>query len=196
MKAKTVIKASLFFLLLIFLVQSIVVLPGCANIIPPMGGLRDSLPPRVISIKPADSTKNFTENRIVFSFDEYVEIQDVQKNLIVSPVPKVTPNVERKLSTVIVKLRDTLQPNTTYTLDFGNSIKDLNEGNILKNFAYVFTTGTYFDSLQLRGKVILAKDASVDTTLTVMLHANTWDSAIVKEKHRYVTKVDKNGNFR
>jgi len=196
MKAKTVIKASLFLLLIIFLIQSIVVLPGCANIIPPLGGPRDSLPPELIGVKPSDSTKNFTDNRITFSFDEYVEIQDVQKNLIVSPVPKVTPNVERKLNTIIVKLRDTLEPNTTYTLDFGNSIKDLNEGNILKNFMYVFTTGTYFDSLQLRGRVLLAKDASVDTTLTVMLHKNIIDSAIVKEKPRYVTKVDNNGYFR
>jgi hypothetical protein len=187
----------LFFSIIILILPILVLISsGCANIIPPMGGPRDSLPPALINVKPADSTKKFTDNRIVFSFDEYVEIQDVQKNLIVSPVPKVTPNVERRLNTIVVKLRDTLEPNTTFTLDFGNSIKDLNEGNVLKNFMYVFSTGTYFDSLQLRGRVILAKDASVDTTLTVMLHRNTFDSAIVKEKPRYVTKVDNNGNFR
>ncbi|MEJ0104699.1 MAG: Ig-like domain-containing protein [Bacteroidota bacterium] len=195
MKAKTVIKASLFLLLILFLIQSIVVLPGCANIIPPMGGPRDSLPPTVLNIKPADSSKDFKDGRIVFSFDEYVEIQDVQKNLIVSPVPKITPAVDRRLNVITVKLKDTLEPNTTYTLNFGNAIKDLNEGNILKNFVYLFTTGSYFDSLQLRGKVILAKDGGVDTTLTVLLHKNTQDSAIAKEKPRYVARVDINGNF-
>jgi len=195
MKAKTVIKASLFLLLILFLIQSIVVLPGCANIIPPMGGPRDSLPPTVIDIRPTDSSKDFKENRIVFSFNEYVDIQDVQKNLIVSPVPKIAPAVDRRLNVITVKLKDTLEPNTTYTLNFGNAIKDLNEGNILKNFVYIFTTGSYFDSLQLRGKVILAKDATVDTTLIVMLHKNTADSAIAKEKPRYVAKVDSSGNF-
>lgn len=193
---KSVLKIFLFLSLSILLITQILVQTSCANIIPPQGGLRDSLPPVLLSAKPADSTKNFSADRITFSFDEYVEIQDVQKNLIVSPVPKVAPNVERRLTNIYVKLRDTLQPNTTYTLDFGNSIKDLNEGNVFKNFTYVFTTGTYFDSLQLRGKVILAKDASVDTSLTVMLYKNTNDSAIIKEKPRYIAKVDKQGNFR
>lgn len=183
--------------LTILIILKIVVLSsGCANIVPPQGGLRDSLPPVLLGSKPADSTKNFTGDRITLSFDEYIEIQDVQKNLVISPVPKVTPNVERRLTNIEIKLRDTLQPNTTYTLDFGNSIKDLNEGNIFKNFTYIFTTGIYFDSLQLRGRILLAKDASVDTSLIVMLHKNTDDSAIIKEKPRYIAKVDKLGSFR
>ncbi|MCW3119388.1 MAG: hypothetical protein JWM28_3470 [Chitinophagaceae bacterium] len=182
-------------ILLIALIPQILVQTGCANIIPPLGGPKDSLPPVVINIKPSDSAKNFTDNRIVFSFDEYVEIQDVQKNLIVSPTPKIVPAVDRKLNTIVVKLKDTLEPHTTYTLNFGNSIKDLNEGNVLKNFTYLFSTGTYFDSLQLSGKIFLAKTGGVDTTLTVLLHRNTDDSAIVKEKPRYIARVDVNGNF-
>lgn len=196
MMMKPVLKILLFLSFLVISLSIILFQAGCANIIPPLGGPRDSLPPVLLGAKPADSSKNFTDNRITFSFDEYVEIQDIQKNLIVSPVPKVAPNVERRLSSINVKLLDTLEPNTTYTLDFGNSIKDLNEGNILKNFTYIFTTGSYFDSLQLNGRVLLAKDATVDTTLTVMLHKNLDDSAIVKEKPRYITKVDKQGNFR
>ncbi|MES1214402.1 MAG: Ig-like domain-containing domain [Bacteroidota bacterium] len=184
-------------ILFIILISEILVLTtGCANIIPPLGGPRDSLPPNVINIKPADSSKNFKDGRIVFSFDEYVEIQDVQKNLIVSPTPKVAPAVDRKLNIITVKLKDTLEPNTTYTLNFGNSIKDLNEGNILKNFVYIFSTGDYFDSLQLSGKIFLAKTGGVDTTLTAILHRNLDDSAIVKEKPRYTSKVDANGNFK
>jgi len=189
-------KKAFFSFLFIFLIAKILVLTtGCANIIPPLGGPRDSLPPVVIDIRPADSTKEFKGNRIVFSFDEYVEIQDVQKNLIVSPTPKVAPNVERKLNVIIVKLKDTLEPKTTYSLNFGNSIKDLNEGNVIRNFTYLFSTGDYFDSLQFSGKVLLAKTGGVDTTITVLLHRNTDDSAIAKEKPRYIARVDPNGNF-
>lgn len=183
------------FILFIILLQQALVQTSCANIIPPAGGPRDSLPPVLISSKPVDSTKNFKDKKIVLTFDEYVEIQDVQKNLLVSPIPKVTPSVERKLNTITIGIKDTLQPNTTYTFDFGNSIKDLNEGNVFKNFTYIFTTGNYFDSLTLRGKVILATDGSVDTTLTVMLHKNRADSAVSKEKPKYVAKLDKQGNF-
>jgi len=182
-------------ILFIILISQLLLQTGCANIIPPLGGPRDSLPPVVINIKPADSTRNFKDDRIVISFDEYVEIQDVQKNLIVSPTPKVNPTTERKLNTIIVRLKDTLEDNTTYTLNFGNSIKDLNEGNILKNFRYMFSTGSYFDSLQLGGKIFLAKTGGVDTTLTVILHRHLDDSAIVKEKPRYISRVDSSGNF-
>jgi len=182
-------------LAILVILKILILSSGCANIIPPAGGPKDSLPPVLVSAKPVDSTKHFNNKKIVFTFDEYVEIQDVQKNLLISPIPKVTPNVERKLNTISVTIRDTLQPNTTYTYDFGNSVKDLNEGNILKNFTYLFTTGDYFDSLRLRGKVILALDGGVDTTLTVMLHKNKADSAIAKEKPKYVAKVDKQGYF-
>lgn len=189
-------KKAFFCFLFIFLIAKIVTLTtGCANIIPPLGGPRDSIAPVVINIKPRDSTKDFKDNRIVFSFDEYVEIQDVQKNLIVSPTPKIAPAVDRKLNTISVKLKDTLESNTTYTLNFGNSIKDLNEGNILKNFTYIFSTGNYFDSLQYSGKVLLAKTGGVDTTITVLLHRDTTDSAIAKVKPRYIARVDKEGNF-
>ncbi|MGC4035238.1 MAG: Ig-like domain-containing domain [Chitinophagaceae bacterium] len=192
---KNLVTTAVSVILFILFISQITIQTSCANIIPPSGGPRDSLPPNLIDIRPADSTKNFATNKIIMSFDEYVEIQDVQKNLIVSPMPKVTPNVERKLNVITVKIRDTLEPNTTYTLDFGNSIKDLNEGNILKNFSYLFSTGGYFDSLELRGQVLLAKDATVDTTITVLLHRNTNDSAIAKEKPRYIAKVDKSGRF-
>ncbi|HEU4574829.1 MAG TPA: Ig-like domain-containing protein [Chitinophagaceae bacterium] len=168
---------------------------GCANIIPPAGGPRDSLPPVLLKASPADSSKNFRGNRITLSFDEYVDIQNVQQNLIVSPVPKALPAVDHKLSTITIKLRDSLEPGTTYTLNFGDAIRDINEGNILKNFVYIFSTGSSFDSLQLKGQVILAETGGTDTTLIVMLHRSGSDSAIVKEKPRYVTRLDGKGNF-
>ncbi len=168
---------------------------GCANIMPPGGGPRDSLPPVLLKSTPFDSTLNFQSNRIVLNFDEYVEIDNYQQNLIVSPVPEQFPTVNRNLQTITVRLRDSLEANTTYTLNFGNSIKDVNEGNIYKNFTYTFSTGNYIDSLQFGGNVILAETGAADSTLTVLLHKSSEDSALVKQKPRYVTRLDKNGYF-
>lgn len=185
----------LFFFILLFSLQQIVVLPGCANIIPPQGGPKDSLPPQLIKANPMDSSRNFTGNKIIFSFDEFVDVQSVQENFIFSPTPKITPVVDYKLNTVTVKLKDTLEPNTTYSLNFGNAIKDINEGNVLKGFTYIFSTGRYIDSLELRGKVILAETGKTDSTLIVMLHTSGGDSAVVKERPRYIAKLDGQGNF-
>ena len=146
------------------------VLPGCASIIPPQGGPRDSLPPRLIKASPADSTRNFTGNRIAFSFYEFVDLQNIQENLLVSPSPKTNPLIESKLNTVTVRIKDSLEPNTTYSLNFGNAIKDYNEGNVMKEFTYTFSTGPYIDSLELHGKVILAENGRADSTLIVLLH--------------------------
>ncbi|PZR28075.1 MAG: hypothetical protein DI535_07905 [Citrobacter freundii] len=170
--------------------------PGCANIVPPQGGFKDTLAPVIRRLTPADSTLNFNRERIEFVFDEYIDLDNPQQNLIVSPVPKNTPVVTRKLNTMTVRIRDTLEPNTTYSINFGNTIKDVNEGNILKNYTYIFSTGDYFDSLQLRGKVLLAESGGIDTTITVMLHRSGEDSALFYQKPRYIAKVDNQGNFR
>ena len=181
---------------LILLIAKITVLTtGCASIIPPQGGPRDTIPPVLLKANPGDSSRNFTGNRITFTFDEFVDVQSVQGNLLVSPTPKNTPAVDFKLNTVTIRLKDSLEVNTTYSLDFGDAIKDYNEGNVMKGFTYIFSTGSYIDSLGLSGKVILAEDGKTDSTLIVMLHKNADDSAIIKEKPRYIAKLDGKGNF-
>jgi hypothetical protein len=124
-----------------------------------------------------------------------VEVQDAQQQVLMSPLPQLTPAIDYKLNTVTVKLKDSLEPNTTYTINFGNAIKDINEGNALSGFTYTFSTGPYIDSLEFSGKVLLAETGKPDTTLIVMLHSNLNDSAVVKEKPRYITKLDSKGNF-
>ena len=188
-------KLILFVLAIICLVEQMVVQTGCATIIPPEGGPRDSLPPVLVDVEPSDSMLHFNSKTIVFSFDEYVDADNYQKELIVSPIPANMPTVNRKLRTVTVRLRDTLEPNTTYSLNFGNTIKDVNEGNVKKNFTYIFSTGSYFDSLEFKGNVVLAETGGVDSTLTVMLHQSNVDSALIKEKPRYIAKLDSSGNF-
>ena len=141
------------------------ILPGCASIIPPQGGPRDTIPPQLIKVSPADSTRNFKGTRINFTFDEFIDLQNVQENLLVSPLPKTIPFVESKLNTMSVRMKDSLEPNTTYSLNFGNAIKDYNEGNVIKGFTYVFSTGPYIDSLELHGNVVLAETGKTDSTI-------------------------------
>jgi len=181
--------------LIILASAAIAVQWGCAGMTPPMGGPRDSLPPRILSVRPGDSTLSFTEKKIEIQFDEFVKVEDLQKNLIVSPVPKINPTVEARLRTVSVTIRDTLEENTTYALDFGNAIRDYNEGNVLRGYRYLFSTGRTLDSLQLSGRVIVANTGLPDSTLVVMLYNKFDDSAVVKEKPRYVTRVDTAGRF-
>ncbi|MFC0773931.1 Ig-like domain-containing protein [Terrimonas alba] len=196
MKKPSLIKIFFPFILSILFIPQILVQTGCATIIPPEGGPKDSLPPVLRRADPLDSSLNFSDNKITLVFDEYVNADNYQQELIVSPIPGNTPTVTRKLNTVTVKLRDTLQPNTTYSINFGNTIKDVNESNVLKNFTYIFSTGSYFDSLELAGNVVLAETGELDTTLTVMLHTSNIDSAVIKEKPRYITRLDNRGNFR
>lgn len=168
---------------------------GCANIVPPAGGFRDSLPPLLMKATPGDSSKNFSDNRINFSFDEYVQVDNFQQNVIVSPIPRIMPTATYRLNTVSIRLRDTLEPNTTYTINFGNAIKDVNEGNVMSEFTYVFSTGPTIDSLSFGGNVLVAQTGEIDTTLLVILHKNGDDSALIKERPRYMTKLDGKGGF-
>jgi len=190
-------KRILLFSSLILLILKILVLCGCANIIPPTGGPRDSLPPRLVRVNPPDSSKSFNTKTITFTFDEFIEQpQETFKNLIVSPTPAIPPVVESKLRTLTVKIKDTLEPNTTYYYNFGDAIRDVNEQNVLHNFSYIFTTGSELDSLEFSGNVIVAETGGIDTTMIVMLHRSGIDSAVVKERPRYYTKLDGRGNFR
>lgn len=168
---------------------------GCANIIPPAGGPVDSLPPVLLDATPDDSTTNFRGNRIVLTFDEFVDLQEVQQNLLFTPTFERNPEIMARLRTLTIRMRDSLEANTTYTFDFGNAIKDINEGNILRNFSYTFSTGPRLDSLQIRGRVLLAETGTVDSTLMVVLHNQLDDSAVRKQRPRYVTRLDGNGNF-
>lgn len=193
---KHISKAVLFFILVISLISQTLIHTGCANMMPPQGGYRDSIPPLLVGASPHDSSNHFSEKRITLTFDEFIQLQNTNQELIMSPLPEVDPVIESKLRTVIIRLKDSLKANTTYTLNFGNAIRDVNEGNIAKNFTYIFSTGETFDSLTLAGKVILAQNGKTDSTLIVMLHKHGDDSAVVNEKPLYLTHLDSSGNFR
>ena len=184
-----ILAAAAFCYFLTFLIS------GCAQIGMPTGGPRDSIPPVLLNANPPNRTIHFEGNKIVLTFDEYVQLKDVQKNLLVAPEPKITPNVTSKLKTVSIKIRDTLQPNTTYSFQFGDAIQDINENNPLHDFTYVFSTGSYIDSLTFNGSVIIARTGKPDSTLLAVLYKNLDDSAVYKEKPRYVARLDSSGHF-
>ncbi|MEI7588808.1 MAG: Ig-like domain-containing protein [Chitinophagia bacterium] len=168
---------------------------GCANIVPPLGGPRDSLPPYLVVAKPHDSSVNIQPKEILIAFNEFINSTSVQENLIVSPTLKNVPLVDAKLNMLKVRIIDSLQPNTTYSLAFGNAIKDVNEGNIAANFTYVFSTGDHLDTGTFKGTVTLAETGKIDTTLIVVLQSAEKDSAIFKEKPLYYTKINGKGKF-
>ncbi len=170
-------------------------LSSCANIIPPSGGLRDSLPPRLVTSFPKDSATQVKTQNITLTFDEYVTLESAASTVIVSPNQKSLTLFDAKLRNVTIKLRDTLEPNTTYSIDFGNAIKDVNEGNVAKNFTYVFSTGSTIDNHSYSGRVVLAETGKIDSTLIVVLHRNLSDSAIMKERPRYYTRLNGKGDF-
>lgn len=167
---------------------------SCANIVPPSGGPRDSLPPRLVIANPKDSATNVKTKNILLTFDEFVSLQNTE-NIIFSPVPKSIPQVDYKLRNVIVRFRDSLEENTTYSIDFGNSIIDVNESNIAKNFRYVFSTGSSIDFNTYQGKVFVAETGKIDSTLIIVLHKNTSDSAIKKLSPRFFTRINGKGEF-
>lgn len=182
-------------LLVIVILANLSGMAGCASIVPPTGGDKDSLPPLLLSVTPPDSSKNFVSKRINFVFNEFVQIDNPQANLLITPTPKISPNVEARLRTVTVTIRDTLEPNTTYTFDFGDAIRDINESNILRNFTYIFSTGPSIDSLEFSGRILVAETGQADSTLLVFLYRSLDDSALIRENPRYITRVGSNGNF-
>ena len=184
------------FLVLLSIALPIWLLNGsCGQPIPPTGGPRDTIPPVFVGANPRDSAVNVKTNRLVLVFNEYINVDRPFENVIVSPVPKSQPQVDGRLKEVQIKLRDTLEPNTTYTIDFGNSIRDINENNVLRHFTYTFSTGDHLDSGRLYGKALLAETGLPDTTITVLLHRSADDSAIAKERPRYYTRTNRKGEF-
>jgi hypothetical protein len=187
---------SFLIVIILFLIETQVQI-SCANIIPPGGGPKDTLPPVLIKANPADSTLHFNSNKIILTFNEYIQLDNtIQTELVVSPNPIQMPYVEGRLQTVTVRLKDSLLPNTTYSINFGNAVKDVNEANPYKNFTYVFSTGNTIANGTLGGKVQLAETGSIDSTLIVVLHKDLNDSAIKKERTLYYTHLDSAGRFR
>lgn len=167
----------------------------CAQVVAPTGGPKDTLPPVLTGATPPDSTLRFHAENIYLHFNEYIQLQGLQDQLIITPYPRRQPVITSKLQTVSIEWKDTLHPNTTYTVNFGNAVQDINEGNPIKDLKYVFSTGDYLDSLQITGILHDAFTGEPDSTSVVMLYTDTADSVVSREKPVYYTRSTAGGRF-
>jgi uncharacterized protein (DUF2141 family) len=170
-------------------------LVNCANRGTPSGGEKDIEAPQIIRASPENYTTNFKGNEIKIYFDEYIKIKNVQKQLIISPPmdpqPDVTP-LGSASKYITIKINDTLQANTTYAFNFGQSIVDNNEENPYSYYKYVFSTGNYIDSLSVKGAIVDAEKREPEKFVAVMLYEvdSTYsDSTLYKTQPKYVTNT-------
>lgn len=184
----------IYFLIVFLVVGFSVFMNSCAKRGTITGGLKDTIPPKIITSSPENYKTDFKETEIKIVFDELIKIKDISKQLIISPPMKTAPIIVPQGSAskfISIKIQDTLQENTTYSFNFGQSITDNNEGNPYSQFKYVFSTGSYIDSLTVVGKVKDAFNQKPDNFISVMLYdAQTFkDSTVYKETPLYVTNT-------
>ena len=167
---------------------------NCANEKAPEGGKKDTTPPKPKKMQPANKSLHFSSNKIDITFDEFIKATGFSQTLISPPLEK-RPDFKINGKTLTAKLKSKLRDSTTYTINFAEDIKDVNEGNILNNFTYVFSTGNFIDSQKVSGKVTMAKDNGPADGVIVSLYPPDSINAIRRSKPFYFAKTDKGGNF-
>ena len=171
------------------------VLAACASIGTPDGGPYDEEPPVLLKATPVLNATGVTVPKITLEFDENVKLENAFENVVVSPPQIQMPEIKSNGKKVMVELFDSLKPNTTYSVDFGNAIVDNNEGNPYENFAYVFSTGESVDTLAVSGTVLSADNLEPVKGMMVGLHSCLHDSAFNKLPLERVSRTDSRGRF-
>lgn len=174
-----------------------VMFSSCAQIGALGGGAKDLTPPKVLKYSPDSAQLNFNSKGILITFDEFITLKDLNNQLLISPPLSKTPDITVKNKTLTIELdkNETLKPNTTYCISFGNAVQDLNEGNPIENFKYIFSTGTFIDSLSLKGKVQNGFNQSTEKGILVMLYIDLSDSIVYKSQPDYFAKTKADGTF-
>ena len=172
-----------------------VMLAACANMGRPEGGPRDELPPVYVRSNPAMGQLNVNNNRIHIDFDENIALDDAMNKIVVSPAQRTTPAISSNGRRLTIELRDTLLPNTTYTIDCADAVKDLNEGNVLDGFAMDFSTGDTIDTLRISGMVFEARTLEPAQGMLVGVYSNLSDTAISTLPFERITKTNQLGQF-
>ncbi len=178
-----------------FLLALLVFAAACANVVAPTGGPIDEDPPVVLRSTPPNYSTNFTGEDVRIFFDEFVELDNLRQNMLVSPPLQSDPEVRVRRRSIIMSIEDTLAPNTTYNFFFGESIVDITEGNAIPNFQYVVSTGDYVDSLSIAGRVRDAYTLEPADEVFVMLYDDIYDSVPMLELPVYLSKTNEEGEF-
>lgn len=171
---------------------------SCAQQARPSGGLLDKTPPKALRYHPDSAATNFNSKSIEITFDEFIQLQDLNTQLLISPPLEYQPDitVKKKTLSIVFDKKEVLKPNSTYTLRFGKALRDLHESTPLEDFKYIFSTGSYIDSLSLEGNVLYAFDHKTDKDVRVMLYTDVNDSAIYKKQPEYFDKTNDAGFFK
>ncbi len=184
----------------LFSLFSLFALWQCAHQVMPSGGPKDTTPPVIVEEQPPNNTVNFKGDGFSVRFNEFVELDNINKQLLISPPMLKLPDFKLRGKTLIVKFNEKLKPNTTYSVYFGDAIVDITEKNPLKNYSYIFSTGNTLDSMNLSGVLKNAFDLKPVEDAYIMLYKDnndtlSLDSMPLKVKPYYLSKTDKNGNF-
>lgn len=168
---------------------------GCGTQGQLTGGPRDSIPPKVLKMMPENLQTNFKGDKVEIEFDEYFKLVNQAKEFSVSPEFELQPILKIKKKVLEISFQDTLEKNTTYTLNFGKGIADINESNPIKNFTYVFATGPKLDSLGISGKVTNSTTGLPEVEAVVMIFPKDRDTLFGKKKALIYTTTDSSGNY-
>ncbi|MFN8309264.1 MAG: Ig-like domain-containing domain [Chitinophagales bacterium] len=178
-------------------ITTMLLLAGCANIVAPTGGKRDTKPPELKSATPPNKTLFFNAKTIKLHFSEFIQPGINPQEVLISPPLDLPPQIYAEGKSVTIHLKGALKPNTTYTLNFGDAIKDNNEGNIFKNFTYVFSTGGQLDSAKIGGLVVDAlTQKEVENVIVALYPADSVRQNIRTSRPYYFAQTEKDGTFK
>ena len=177
------------------LIAVLALLYSCANMKRPTGGPQDMLPPIMVKSKPPINSLNFDGEKVEIEFDELIQLKDHNEKVIISPAQKIPAQIRSNGKKVTVQFKDSIIPNTTYTIDFSNSIRDFNEENPLDNFSFAFSTGDVLDTLQISGMLLNARDLEPMQNIVVGVHSNLNDTAFTTVPLEKVARTNDKGEF-
>lgn len=184
----------------IAIIVFLLMLCRCANVVTPSGGTKDVTPPVVLETSPENNSTGFKGKSIHITFDEFVTLNNPSNKVLISPPLDKKPTYRTNGKTLIIRFEEPLKPETTYSINFGDAIKDLHEGNVFSGYTFNFSTGEKIDSLSLKGKVISASTLKPIENIYVALYSDdndtvTLDSLPYKLKPNYITTTNKDGGF-
>ena len=180
---------------ILYIIGVIVLLSSCARMGRPDGGWYDETPPHVIASTPADRSTDVSAKRVNIYFDEFIKLENASEKVVVSPPQLEQAEIKATGKKISVLLKDSLKPNTTYTIDFSDAIKDNNEGNPMGNYTYSFSTGNHIDTLEVAGTVLAAQNLEPVKGILVGLYAEFEDSCFLKQPMLRVARADSRGHF-
>lgn len=189
-------KRTLGLTIAVLVVISNLFISSCASVQSPTGGPKDTIQPVIVKETPKNLSRNFNVQKIEIEFDEFIKLSNEFTEISVSPSMDIPPVYKAKKEKLTINFEEALLENTTYTINFGKAILDVNEGNVLKNYSYVFSTGNEIDSLSISGRVINSLTKQKIKDVTVFILPLSQDSLFGKKKPNFFTTTDTAGNFK